>query len=343
MAHFYETIQHLVTTDFLQKIAQGYHLGQVEEGIDFFGSWQNAIFAFRAGTGRFVLRLYRHRAHRRQDIEKQLELVTFLSQQGLPVVAPLADRTGKLVRKVKIGSTWLYAVLFPFVPGTASGDLSREQIEAIGQVMGELHKCLDHFDKGKIKERWRFDQELAMTREQLEKVLTLPVWPFPDLADQAVVVSQFTNDFAEFSDLFRQHEAILQPDSIIHGDLQQHNLKFDDGHISGLFDFDTIMLAPKICDLAITSGRVWINQIGGEGRPQPKEILQLVQTGYEVVLSLLSAEMMILPILARYFLWHEMLWMLSEVTSDEQLAYHHYNFRRCWYALTQLTTIKEPV
>lgn len=99
----------------------------------------NRSFAVRTGSGRLFLKHYLDQEP--HTIRAQHAATTALAARGLPVVAPLADLSGRTLNRA--GSR-LFA-LYPWVDGEHRPGLvlELEQCRALGALLGRLHDALD--------------------------------------------------------------------------------------------------------------------------------------------------------------------------------------------------------
>ncbi|HZP50292.1 phosphotransferase enzyme family protein [Actinocrinis sp.] len=99
----------------------------------------NRSFAVRTGSGRLFLKHYLDQEP--HTIRAQHAATTALATRGLPVVAPLADLSGRTLNRA--GSR-LFA-LYPWVDGEHRPGLvlELEQCRALGALLGRLHDALD--------------------------------------------------------------------------------------------------------------------------------------------------------------------------------------------------------
>lgn len=337
MANFYEALQHHIDHAVVKRITKHYQLPEPKGSIRFFVGWQNATFTFRAGQRRYVARLYRHRARTRKEILRELAVISFLASKHLPVAAPIANIHGKPIHKITVNGMWLNAVLFPYRPGEPVGEITQNQVTTLGQLLGEFHTKLATYQPGDFTKHWRPKRDIDTIDAQLTDRLANRSWPYVDIAKKSSVILAKTRDMQLLHDAVTQHLFSRLPTQIIHADFHPSNLKYQDNTISGLFDFDSIMKAPKIVDIAITIVRLRMNQSGlAPGKAKPCAVFPLVITAYKQTGTLTQEEENLLLLLIRFFTWKEMVWILAETENVFQLRHHSYMFGQCWHTLNEL-------
>ncbi|UWN50269.1 Homoserine kinase [Alcanivorax sp. ALC70] len=178
-----------------------------------------------------------------------LDLLTALSEGGLPVPAPLTDRAGAVLRRVADKP----AVLVPRLPGAHCFQPEAEHCRQVGALLADLH------------------------RQSAEPARALP--------DERERLADFARHLCRLGDGDRRHaEQVLahwrdiEPgDTLIHADLFRDNALFDrQGHLTGVLDFYNACLERPEYDLAVALND-WA--VAAEGRPVPRREAALL-AGY---------------------------------------------------------------
>ncbi len=165
-------------------------------------------------------------------------------------MAPLPDRTGRLVREALPG--WTFVVL-PFLRGSSTPDGGWDdpaEREQIARIVGRLHTA----PAPEALQRWDF---AVPGRDTLFADLDRP-WsagPYAEPARLRLVgaLDHVRGELARYDALVREIEASDEPWVVTHGEPHSANvLRTVDG--MRLIDWDTVRLAPRERDLAAVLG-----------------------------------------------------------------------------------------
>ncbi len=89
----------------------------------------------------YILRVSHHHWRTQSEIQFELDLLTFLKNNEVPVSAPIKTKFGDLSIEINAPEGKRYAALFPFAPGNVPlGDLNTTQSFLLGQVVARLHQ-----------------------------------------------------------------------------------------------------------------------------------------------------------------------------------------------------------
>lgn len=321
MAYFFETIQTSITTRSLQSIAERYNLPQLSPEITIFGGWQNANVLFTAGNKQYVLRIYQRRNKSNTKIKHELNLLQALAYHWVPVATAIPNSRGNAVETLLINNQRYKIVLFPYLGGVSFLTLNKNQLHHIGSFMANLHIKLADLQKPEHIKNFDIQSEFAVLAvSDLGK--TIQHWHFPDTISKNQCKKYFTKDMELFPSLFARHEIHKFERQLIHGDVHQRNLKFGNGKIVGIFDFDEMTCAPKIVDIAIAVQRIYLNQKARSAYSHPRKIADALLSGYQQVYVLSEYEKKFLEPLVKFFFWYEIRWLLKGDLTPEQLQYH---------------------
>lgn len=142
------------------------------------------------------------------------------------------------------------ARLFTFVSGKLYADVrhSNELLQSLGTQLGKLTLALSHFKHPAAARYLKWDlKQAAWLGQQLDVI--------SNAEDRACVnyfLEKFTTEAAPQLSLLRQ--------SIIHGDVNDHNIIVNDERVSGFIDFGDIVETATICELAIALAYALLDQ-----------------------------------------------------------------------------------
>ncbi|HOJ10784.1 MAG TPA: phosphotransferase [Clostridiales bacterium] len=141
------------------------------------------------------------------------------------------------------------------IEGDGENDYNgKNDVEEAGGFLGRLHSAVNGFTPQTLRNLPRYDDPSIIIHEVsriIEKSInTITVEERKTLEyilEQAKLVNMHINDEVYYS----------LPKLLIHGDYHPANVKYMNGKISGLFDFDWVSLQPRIRD--ITDGIIYFS------------------------------------------------------------------------------------
>lgn len=236
-----------------------------------------------------------------------LHLMKHLATHGIPVPEPAADAQGEILHSLQ-GKP---AAVVDKLRGASELAPTAAHCAAVGALLARLHLVGRDFERRQPNLRG-----LAWWNDTLPVVL-----PFVDAAQAALLRSElaYQNHVAESS----AYQAL--PRGPIHADLFRDNAMFEDGAVSGFFDFYFAGIDTWLFDLAICLND-WCVRHGGEADGQPEPALeQAFLSAYERVRPLTPAERRLLPAMQRagaLRFWLSRLWDLHLPREAAMLQAH---------------------
>jgi homoserine kinase type II len=249
----------------------------IAEGVE------NSNFMLETVSGRFILTVYERRVDG-GDLPFFLGLMQWLASRGYPSAAPVADRDGKTLGRLR-GKP---AALVAFLPGLSVRRPTASHCREAGEGLGWLHEAA----KGFAGDR--------------RNTLGQPTWAplFAPLADAAerLKTGLAATIRADLDHLERRWPRTL-PSGLIHADYFPDNVFFDGGRFAGTIDFYFACRDALAYDLAVALN-AWCFEIDGAFNVTAARAFV---EGYERRRPLSSEERAALPILShgaamRFFL-----------------------------------------
>lgn len=194
----------------------------------------NSNFQLRAADGtRYFARIYEEQA--RDGAERELALLSKLSEQGAKVVRPLAPVSGARIATVA-GKPF---AVFPWLEGEwlCLGRVTAEHCRKLGRALASVH--LAELPAGLLG-RGRFQPADMLVR--LERVEA--EGPPRLSADIALIRAKY----AHYTPL---RDSAL-PRGLCHGDLFRDNVLWQGGELAALLDFESVYEGPFVYDLLVT-------------------------------------------------------------------------------------------
>ncbi|WP_235170484.1 phosphotransferase enzyme family protein [Rhodococcus erythropolis] len=255
---------------------------------------QNAIVWVASDRGGLVVKWSRA-TDRFPKLEASTRLLSALAAQGAPVPSPITslnglDRETLLVRETLLDRETLEgpscAVSFTVLPELAGDWLDVQDHAAVrsaGACLAEIHRTLGatHVD-GSV-----FSSRSTGLKEHIGGWLENFDRGFAPEATRRLV-----DLLARASDLDDQTQ-------LVHNDFRAANILTRNSRITGVLDFDDVVIDHRVSDLA--KACVYLGTLFTDWRPTPLAVRQSLRAGYESVRPLSRSETEWFEILE---LWH---------------------------------------
>jgi Ser/Thr protein kinase RdoA (MazF antagonist) len=237
-------------------------------------------------AGGYVLRAYRHAE--RSPVAREHAVIAHVCAHGLPAVAPLPLPSGATI----LEQEGHFYALFPHAPGRqlARGQLTKGDFAAMGAFLARTHQALRNVPPEHAVRR-AFAIDRAATLLLVDQIAdAIRARPALDDVDQHILKRLAARRaWIEQSSLDRLPELSAIEQQVIHGDYQETNLFFQDGHVVAIIDWDQTYLAPCAweivralhlsCKFAVEPCRALIAAYREQLRLDPDE-LDLVARSY---------------------------------------------------------------
>ncbi|HCF28201.1 MAG TPA: homoserine kinase type II (protein kinase fold), partial [Cyanobacteria bacterium UBA11049] len=107
----------------------------------------NDTYLVETERERYILRIYRNRWRTKEEIDFEIELLTFLHNKNMPISYPIQRDNGSFTTEIIAPEGNRYATLFSYAPGKAVNEkLDSEQSQRLGEVLAIIHQNLDKFN-----------------------------------------------------------------------------------------------------------------------------------------------------------------------------------------------------
>ena len=272
-----------ITDDELDKLLADFDLGEavsfkgIAEGVS------NSNFLLETDQGRFILTVYEQRT-REEELPFFLGLMRWLAEHGYPSAAPMADRHGEVLKRVR-GKP---CAIVGFLPGMSVRKPSVAHCREAGAGLARQHKAAEGFGLSRAND------------------LGQPAWSamFAPIAAQAEALKPGLQAVIE-ADLARFQAAWPQdlPAGVIHADFFPDNVFFHGKEFAGAIDFYFACNDAFAYDVAIALNAWCFEPDGSFNITSARAMV----AGYEAERPLSAAERAALPVLAhgaamRFFL-----------------------------------------
>ena len=264
-----------VSTEDAARFLAAYDLGEVRELAGIRQGVENTNYFLTTSAGRYVLTLYEKRT-RREDLPFFVGLMEHLAQNGIPCPSPLRAKDGEALRELN-GRP---AALVSFLEGKMPERITPEICGEVGRGLARMHEAGKHFSL------------------QRENSVGMPAWL--DLFAQNK--ARADEVMAGLGSIIETELAFLQknwpralPRGVIHADLFQDNVFFDESKLCGVIDFYFACTDFLAYDLVITLNAWCFERSVAFNLTKAHALIK----GYESVLPLAASEREALPVLAR--------------------------------------------
>lgn len=269
-----EVIAEIIATYY--SIGEPTHCQLIREGF-------NHNYLVETKHHKYVLRIYlndKYYIQSANDFRFELDLLTFLLEQGISVASPIANNTRELLTSHQFANHQRYMVLFHFATGVelsqarSAGNATLEDVPQIGEVTACIHQAMDTFQS----QYHRY--HLNLSTYLLDKALhTLET----HLKNRNIEDLSFFRPFAK--QLHQQMDRLppTQPTyGLIHGDLHGDNIFFDSEAGITIIDFDHCAYGWRIYEFATWRGNALTPFIEGYERIRPlsnqeKQLIPIVK------------------------------------------------------------------
>jgi homoserine kinase type II len=273
-----------------QALLRRLNLGELRELRGIEGGIENTNYFVTCSEGDYVLTLFERLGF--EQLPFYLHLMKHLAQRGIPVPDPAADAKGGLLHRV-CGKP---AALVNRLHGHSELAPDESHCAAVGEMLARMHLAGRDFGMHQPNLRG-----LAWWNETVPVVL-----PFLDEAQSALIRAElaFQNHIAAGSG----HAAL--PRGPIHADLFRDNVMFEQGRLTGFFDFYFAGVDTWLFDIAVCLNDWAVDLDTGSHH---EERARALLGAYARVRPLAAAERRLLPSMLRagaLRFWVSRLWDL---------------------------------
>lgn len=260
------------------------------------GSRRSPKLLIQTGRGRYLLK---RRARGRDDharVRYAHQLIEHLRRKRVPTPALMLTRSGESV--LELGGH-VYE-LFEYRAGNAYDGSLRETTHA-GATLGRFHRAVEDFEPGWTPPPSTFHDSNAV-RAGLNSIPS-NIESHDSVTGHEAELLSITQELHERYD--EAAEAVNQvgfaswPAHTIHGDWHPGNMRFRDGRVCVVLDFDAVRRQPRVIDAA--NGLLQFSVLRGVGDPENwPDFLDLTRLrrfilGYGLIQSLSTEERLAIP------------------------------------------------
>ncbi|MBU28934.1 MAG: homoserine kinase [Gammaproteobacteria bacterium] len=214
----------------MQDFTRQFNFGELKSFTGADTGVENTTYFVSFNQTETVLQIFEEQGF--DEIPFFIELNLRLSDDGIPVALPIANREGTRLFAIKNKP----AALFSRVVGSTIAPITPDACHQIGEALGKMHSATQKYINLK-RENHRWNK---WWEGNVKRVIDIVPPKYRDmLSDQISRSHAFASDAARL------------PQGIIHGDLFCDNALFYNGSLAGIIDFYNACNGSLLFDLAI--------------------------------------------------------------------------------------------
>ncbi len=256
----------------------------IDSGLMALNSYENRVYRFKSDTdGILVAKFYRPQRWSRQQIQEEHDFLFALDDAGVRVAVPLIRDNNSVFEY----GNMLFAV-WPSVSGRQFEADNLDQLEALGEQLGRLHRVGEQF---MLHHRPQLSTDDYLLRAQ------------GVLEQEALIPNRLRGEFfARLTEVVEKASALYRPKQqlTLHCDCHVSNILWRDG--LWLLDFDDCRTGPGVQDL-------WM-MLSGSRQEQLMQLDTLL-AGYEMVREFDAAELSLIEPLRAMRMVNYMAWLAA--------------------------------
>jgi Ser/Thr protein kinase RdoA (MazF antagonist) len=176
----------------------------------------------------------------RDQIEAELDFVSYLGRGGVNAMPPMSSEAGRVIEEISDGDDFHFACVFEKAEGEEfhydTAKSRNEHFKLRGRALGQIHRLSKSYVPAGSSRRfsWEADSLLLEITEFLPKFEKLAWREYDEL-------TEWLQDYPKSGDTY----------GLIHGDFGATNLRQEGGKLN-IFDFDDCCYHWFLYDLAVT-------------------------------------------------------------------------------------------
>lgn len=215
-------------------VAKNYEVGQVIR-CNLLARGLNDTYCVETERDKFILRVYRSNWRNKSEIDFELDVLKYLSENGMAVSAPVKSIEGRMAIEVNAPEGIRYITLFTFANGETP-KLNQEISYEYGKILANIHNLTD--DLTTPHHRFALD-----FHHLVEKPLSL----IQPLMEEYDVDVPYIEAWVHY---LKEHIPPGLDFGFCHGDAHDWNAHWKEGTLT-LFDFDCCGNGYRAYDLAV--------------------------------------------------------------------------------------------
>ena len=210
------------------------------ESLEYLGDSANYVYSFIEFSETRYLRLISSCNRTKEQIEAELDFITYLNRGGVNAVLPVSSVMGRLVEEMSSANSFLFACVFEEAKGERfrydSAKPNKEHFKIRGRTLGKIHALSKVYVSSASSHRFVWDEDK----------LLIDANDFLPMSEKIV-----WREYDVLKELLQDHRKSNQTYGLIHGDFGETNYRYQDARLN-IFDFDDCCYHWFAYDLAVT-------------------------------------------------------------------------------------------
>jgi len=225
--------------------------------LNFPAGYKNNLYMLFVGDEYYILTIYKPNIFTNEEISLRCQIENTLKQNGINVIPPIKGFNGKFLQLFSSGNKEFQTKATKYnelVLVNENKVPTVKIVEEMARHLRDLHSKLKIIkDELPFK---TFDIEAKLTEMSDTKTIFAIRDYFKDnnfstLPDEGQLIEDYTGEIDFLKKYFEKRD-VFKTKQPIHADYQLSNLLIHNEKISAIFDFDEILLAPVLYEIAIT-------------------------------------------------------------------------------------------
>jgi Ser/Thr protein kinase RdoA (MazF antagonist) len=210
------------------------------KSLEYLGDSANYVYSFIESGKTHYLRLTSSRDRTKEQIESELDFISYLHQGGVSVALPVSSVDGRFVEEIDSANDLLFACVFEQAEGKRfrynDAESNKERFKLCGRTLGQIHALSKTYipSVGSRRFDWDTDKLLVDVEEFLPKTEKIVRRAYDGLRERLQGCPQSKQTYG-----------------LIHGDFGETNYRHQDSQLN-IFDFDDCCYHWFAYDLAVT-------------------------------------------------------------------------------------------
>jgi homoserine kinase type II len=271
-----------ITKKEVEKAVKLYNLGKVKKISSVGGGLVNYNFNVKTDKGDFIFRFLGRKLddYKKRKLKLEFRVLNYLKKKKFPygIPSPVKNKDGEILTTVKDRNLWVYER----IKGKKISKVNAAQLKGLVKALAVYHKYISGMKARRLKEDYVWlmkkysEMEKIKPKNKVDRIMLENISLFKDC------VNNIPLNF---------EKGIL----VNHTDFHQGNLLFNGNEVVGILDFESVIVSPRIRDIAYAVKQYCFNK-SKLSKPKMKNLLK----EYQKINPLSKKEIdMILPFVIR--------------------------------------------
>ncbi|MBT3397625.1 phosphotransferase [archaeon] len=292
-----------ITKQEVERATKLYDLGKVKKISSIGGGLVNYNFNVKTDGGDYVFRFLGRKLddYKKRKLKLEFRVLNYLKKKKFPyrIPDPIKNKKGQVLTTVKGRNLWIYER----IKGKKVSKINGAQLKSLVKALAVYHKYVSSMNARRLKEDYIW---LMKKYSVMEKVKP------KNKVDRIML-----ENIDLFKDCLKDVSINLETGLLAnHTDFHQGNLLFDGNEVVGILDFESVIVSPRVRDIAYAVKQYCFNK-SKLSKSKMKNLLR----EYQKINPLSKKEIaMILPFIIRdscVVFW----WFYSELKKSKHKQY----------------------